>query len=55
MHIVDELFDWFGKNAAFGGCEGAMVAGEICYALGALGLLEFAGEVRRGIFRGNAG
>ena len=42
VHILNELFDGFRKNAAFGGGEGAIVASEILYSLGALCLLEFA-------------
>jgi hypothetical protein len=42
VHVLNQLFDWLCENRAIGGTEGAMVAGEICYSLGALCLLEFA-------------
>jgi hypothetical protein len=41
VHILNELFDGFRKNATFGGGEGAIIASEILYSLGALCLLEF--------------
>ena len=52
MHILNELFDGFRKNAAFGGGEGAIIASEILYSLGALCLLEFAVYVLEDVHSG---
>lgn len=56
VHILNELFDWFRENVAFGGGEGAMVASEVLYSLRALCLLEFAVVcIRRRSIRGKRG
>lgn len=56
VHILNELFNWFREDAAFGGGKGAMIASEVLYSLGALCLLEFAVFVLEDVHSGeNAG
>ena len=44
VDILDELFDWFGEDLSFWGCEGAVIASESLYSLCPFCLLEVATE-----------